>query len=142
MKTYVLDTSVVLKWYNQEGEKEVEQALSLLDDLRKGTISIIVPNLLIIELANVLIKGKCLSVDDTKTLVTSFFSLPVINKEPNVEVMLRTADICKTWGLTAYDSLYVATAQAEECQLISADLNGHGKITDGTVVMLEHYRST
>ncbi len=48
--------------------------------------------------------------------------------------------ISYTYNLTAYDSLYVATAQEENCQLISDDRKGHGKITDGTVLMLEDYK--
>lgn len=141
MITYVLDTSVVLKWYNREGEENVEQAISLLNDLRNEAVAIIIPNLLIVELVNVFIRGKNLQADDVAKLTSSFFSLPLISKEPTEGVISRLAEISYEYNLTAYDSLYVATAQEENCQLISADIKGHGKIKDGTVIMLEDYRS-
>lgn len=141
MITYVLDTSVVLKWYNRENEEYVEQALYLLNDLRNEKITIIVPNLLIVELVNVFIKGKHLSTEDVQKLTSSFFTLPIINKEPTEGIISQLPEISYKYGLTAYDSLYLATAQEENCQLISADSDGHGKVTDGTVMMLEDYKS-
>lgn len=141
MISYVLDTSVVLKWYNQKDEKYVDKALSLLNDLKNERVNVIVPNLLMIELVNVFIKGKHLSADNIRELTSSFFSLPVINKEPTEGIISRIPEICYKYGLTAYDSLYLATAYEENCQLISADNKGHGKVIDGTVIMLEDYKS-
>jgi len=140
MITYVLDTSVALKWYNREDEEHVEQALSILNDLKNEKITIIIPNLLIIELANVFIKGKNLSIKEFQELISSFFTLPLINKEPTEGIISELPEISHKYDLTAYDSLYLATAKEENCQLISDDNKGHGKITDGTVLMLENYK--
>ena|SRR5258708_28331481 len=141
MHTYVLDTSVILKWYNQKGEERVEQALTILDDLKNEKITIIIPNLLIIELINVFIKGKHLSVENIKELTTSFYTLPLINKEPTEGIVSQLPEISYKYDLSAYDSLFLATALEENCQLISSDSKGHGRVTDGTVIMLENYKS-
>jgi predicted nucleic acid-binding protein len=90
---------------------------------------------------NVFIKGKHLPTETTQELISSYFNLPItLNKEPTSGVFLRLPDICQEYGLTAYDALYVATALEEDCQLISDNIKGHGKITDGTIVMLENYK--
>ena len=141
MKTYVLDTSVVLKWYNQKNEDCVNEALAVLMDLKNEAISIIVPNLLIIELINVFIKGKHLSIEEIQELTSSFFNLPVINKEPSIGVISKLSELSYKYNITAYDSLYLALAYEEECQLISADAKGHGKVHDDSVIMLKDYKS-
>jgi len=140
MEFYILDTSVVLKWFNTEGEQHTKKALQVLDDLKDQKISIVVPDLIIIELVNVFIKGKQLELKEIQRLITIFFALPLITKEPTESVLALVSDISYKYNLTAYDSLYVATAMEEGCQLISDDAKGHGKITDGTVVMLKDYK--
>ncbi|OGK51492.1 hypothetical protein A2966_01390 [Candidatus Roizmanbacteria bacterium RIFCSPLOWO2_01_FULL_41_22] len=139
MKVYVLDTSVVIKWYNRKAEKHVNQALSILNDLKENKINIVIPSLLIVELVNVFIKGKQLKASVIQDLTTSFFSLPLIMKEPTSELISQIPAISHQYKLTAYDSLYIAQALNENCQLISGDAQGHGKVTDGTVLMLKDY---
>jgi len=141
MRTFVLDTSVVLKWYNRENEEHVEESLSVLNDLREEKIAVVVPNLLIIELLNVFIKGKNIGSQEASNLISSFFELPIVNKEPTPAVVSRIPGLCKKHNLTSYDSLYLATAIEEDCKLISDDIRGHGKIFDGTVLLLKDYKS-
>lgn len=43
------------------------------------------------------------------------------------------------YQIAAYDALFVATAKDTDCKLISDDSKAHGKIIDGTAIMLENY---
>ncbi len=136
---YVVDTSVVVKWFNQKDELEVEKSRKIYNELISNKSTIIVPDLLTIELLNVLIKSKALSSLDIKEIIKNLLSLPLIIKQPTLKVLELTTDIANYYKIAAYDALFVATAQTENCQLISNDTKGHGKITDGTVIMIENY---
>lgn len=139
MEKYILDTSVVVKWYNREGEKQVIRANRVLHDLKEGKIAIFVPELLKIELVNVFLKGKGLHPNEIKLLLANFFSLPITIKESTEEVLYQTSIIAHDYNITAYDALFLALARVEDCQLISDDVRAHGKINNERVVMLTNY---
>lgn len=139
MKTYILDTSVILKWYNQKDERYVEIAKQILQDFRNEQINLVVPDLTLVELANAFLKGKKLPIPEIDLLLANFFSLPLIIKEPSQVDLSRAIGIAEKYKITVYDALFVAFAQSGSCSLISDDEKAHGKITDGTVLMLSNY---
>lgn len=141
MEIYVVDTSVVVKWFNQEYETKVEIAHQIYKDMLGNKIILIIPSLLPIELINVFKKGKNMPVSAIKKRMQDFFSLPLVIKEPSQAILEQTVDTIETYNIAAYDALFVATAKVTECKLISDDTKSHGKITDGTVIMLEQYQA-
>lgn len=141
METFAVDTSVIIKWYNQNNESHTEQAHEILLDLKAGKIGIIIPNIAAVELLNVFVKSKSLSINEAKIIMEHFFSLPIIMKEPSQPILEQTADIMGEYQIAAYDALFVATAKDADCKLISDDTKGHGQITDGSVIMLKQYQS-
>lgn len=141
MDTYVIDTSVVLKWFNQENESNVGTAYQIYKDMSENEIVLLVPNILVIELINALKKGKNMSVATIKKSIQDIFSLPLVIKEPTQTILELTAEIMDTYGIAAYDALFVATAKDADCKLISDDSKAHGKILDGTIIMLDQYQA-
>lgn len=141
MESYVIDTSIVVKWFNQENESNVEIAHQIYKDMLDNIIVLIVPNLIIIEIINALKKGKHASLGAIKKSIDDLFSLPLIIKEISQPILEQTAEAMETYNIAAYDALFVATAKNADCKLISDDTKAHGKITDGTVIMLDHYQS-
>ena len=141
METFVVDTSVIVKWYNQTNESRTEQAHQILLDLKMERISITVPDIAALELLNVLVKSKSLSINKAKTIIQHLFSLPIVIRELSQTILEHTAEVMETYNIAAYDALFVAAAKDEEGKLISDDTKSHGKINDGTVVMLEDYKS-
>ena len=141
METFVVDTSVIVKWYNQTNESHTEQAHQILVDLKAERITIIVLDIAALELLNVLIKSKSLSINKAKTIIKHLFSLPIVIKELSQATLEQTAEIMETYNIAAYDALFISAAKDAECKLISDDTKAHGKITDGTVIMLDQYRA-
>lgn len=139
VKTYVLDTSVVLKWFNQENEKNIFQALQILEDFKEQKIKLIFPDLLLVETANAFLKGKNLPIKEVKNIVKNLFALPVIIKEPTPSTIMRAVEMVEKKGITVYDALFAATAQIENCLLISDDKKGHGEFNKNVVMMLRSY---
>jgi len=141
MTTYILDTSVVLKWFNQTGESDVSLARKIYSDFTSGNIKIVIPSLLFLELLNVLLKAKKINARQIDKLVKDLFLLPFVIKDPTETVLGKACHLAEKYELTVYDGLFLALAQEEKCQLISADIKGHGKITDGSVLLLSDYKT-
>ncbi len=71
MTGYVLDTSVIIKWFSTHGEEDLESALRLRDGLVSGNCTAVVPDLLFYELANALRYNPNFNCDDAKDAVAA-----------------------------------------------------------------------
>lgn len=136
---YVVDTSVILQWFHKNGELHTKEAGNILDDLKSGKIEVSTPDILPLELLNALIKGKGLSPDEANRTLNDLFEMPIKIIEVSLPVLELAAILMAQYNLASYDAYFLALAQYENCRLISDDQKAHGKITDGTVLMLEDY---
>ena len=124
MKLFVLDVSVAVKWaVSGARETLTAEALELLDEFAKGHVQFIVPDLFWVELGNVLWKaarlGRC-APEDAAEAITTMLSrgLPTLSTRGVVEQALS---IAIAFERTMYDSVYVALAIQNHCELITAD---------------------
>ncbi len=138
MPIYVVDTSVVLQWFNKSGELHPKEAKQLLDDFRAGKIELLIPDILPLELLNALIKGKGLSSKEADITLKELLKMPIKIVSISLPVLEKTSKIMAEYNLASYDGYFLALAQYEECRLISDDKK-HGQITDSSVVMLKDY---
>ena len=139
MPTYVVDTSVALQWFNKSGELHPKEALKLLDDFRAGKIEVLIPDILPLELLNALIKGKGLSSKEASITLKELLKMPIKIVSVSLPVLEETSKIMEEYNMASYDAYFLALAQYEQCRLISDDYKAHGKITDGTVLILGDY---
>lgn len=139
MTWYALDTSVVLQWYHESKELHTKEAKRILDDLRLGLIEIVIPDILPLELQNALIKGKGLSIQEVNSVLRDLFEMPVKVINISMPILEITTRLMKKYNLASYDAYFLALAVYEGCKLISDDEKAHGKITDGSVLMLKGY---
>lgn len=122
MRRWVVDASVVVKWYVPENLSDA--AARLLTQARSGELHLFAPDLLFPEVGNVLWKklrtGELQPGEAARILraVTRTFPGRVAKCRPLVPAAFRIASIS---GRTVYDSLYVALAQALGGQLVTAD---------------------
>lgn len=136
---YVLDTSVVLQWFHQTGELHPKEAKRLLDDFRSGKIELLMPDILPVELLNALIKGKGLSSEEANKIVNDLFTMPMRILEISLPVLKESSTLMEKYNIASYDAYFLALAKREECKLISDDSKAHGRITDGSILMLSDY---
>lgn len=139
MVTYVLDTSVVVQWFHHAREKHIREAARLGEDLQANRIRIILPTILPLELLNAFIRGKNAAPEKSYLMVATLFRIPITIADISLPVLEIAAKLMKQYGLTSYDAYFLALAQYEGCKLISDDQKAHGKINDGTVLMLKDY---
>lgn len=135
----MLDTSVVVQWFHRSKELHVSKAKKVWDDLSSGKILIILPDILFLELLNAFIKGKTASPKSSYSILSGLYHSPITITEVSFPVLELAAILMEQYNLASYDAYFLALAQYENCKLISDDQKAHGKITDGTVLMLEDY---
>ncbi|MBI4096594.1 MAG: type II toxin-antitoxin system VapC family toxin [Candidatus Levybacteria bacterium] len=140
MPTYILDTSVAVKWFHRSQELHVAEAKRVWDDLSSGKISVILPDILFLELLNVFIKGKNSSSQSSYSILSELYKSPVTITEMSLPVLEIAARLMEKYNIASYDAYFLALAQYENCKLISDDQKAHGKIKDGTVIMLGQYQ--
>jgi len=119
--TLLVDTSVLLKWFHEDGESEVEQARALLRAHRAGQERLLVLDLAAYELGNVLLRPLGLPALVVAAQVRLLLTLcgPLLHMRPSW--LDAAADLGERHGLTYYDASWAAAAQALQCPLVSAD---------------------
>jgi predicted nucleic acid-binding protein len=124
-RALVVDASVVLAFY-LPAEPYKAQALSLLSDVAKGTIELIVPTLTRYEVLNALsravrgLKGKTLPLAEAKEILKALENLDLREKDVSgleEEILGFTLE----YGCTAYDGDYLALAAKESAPFITGD---------------------
>jgi predicted nucleic acid-binding protein len=116
----VCDASIVLKWFHEEGEEDVEHARKLLVGQRDGRLTACVLDLTLYEIGNVLLRALewparkvGAQLDDLRVIAAVL--------APSAAELRLAARLAEAHDLTFYDALYAAAAQARAAALATAD---------------------
>lgn len=134
----VVDTSIAYKWVREEDARHL--SLDLLYNFLSGKEKVIIPDLLLYELANVLSFKTELSLKDIEEAWGLFidFNVPIFTPSPHfLKKCLRFA---KKYQVTVYDATYAILAKDKRCNLITADKKFVEKINLPFVKLLEEYK--
>jgi len=129
LKRIVVDASVVLKWF-LAGEDNSQSALVLLDKYVSFDLEIVVPSLLEYEVLNGLqIARKRGRIGRAKTnmAVEGFLGLE-IEKKDITSFYPRIMFFSETFNLSVYDASFLAVAEEEGIELVTADRNLFNKV--------------
>jgi predicted nucleic acid-binding protein len=118
---YILDASVALCWVIRR--PWTPKALRLRDDYRRSLHRLVAPSIFPAEAASALTKSerqKLIAVGQARLLLDDILSdLPQIY--PFEPLLRRGTDISSQTRAGLYDCLYVALAEREGCELVTAD---------------------
>src|SRR5689334_13694911 len=118
---YVLDASVAMKWVLPE--PDTPEAVRLRNDFRLGLCDLIAPDVFVPEVAHGLTKAERRGIIPIG--VAERRMLNVINCLPGLYPALplsrRAIQIASRVRIAVYDCMYVALAEREGCELITAD---------------------
>ncbi len=118
---YVLDSSVAFKWLVPEAD--TPRALRLRDDFRTAVHELIAPDVFPIEIGHALTRAerqKRLAVSEAaRLLIDLLTTLPWLH--PSLPLLLRACEISSQGRVGIYDCLYVALAERETCEFVTAD---------------------
>lgn len=136
MKTVVLDTSALLRFYIPDGP--IPQGLErVMADMERDEAVVIVPELLFVETAQVLYKKQTqniLSQTEATKLLEEIVGLP-LQVARHQEHILEAFFTAKRLDISVYDALFVALAQSFSATLITADIKlQQASVRDGIPV--------
>lgn len=117
----VLDSSVALKWFLHEADSD--HALALRDGYLNQTHELLVPDVFPIEVGHALAKAerrKILAPPlGSENLTDLLAILPRVY--PSIPLLPRAYEIASAVRIGLYDCLFVALAELERCELVTAD---------------------
>lgn len=117
---YVLDASVILKWYSKDREKNHDNAFKIREDFKNRTIDLLVPELLIYEITNVLRYKGALEEKLILNAIISIYEMGIL-MSANQDIMEEAVRLARKYDITVYDSTYISFAKYLGCTLITAD---------------------
>ena len=118
---YVLDSSVALKWVLPEADSA--KAIRLRDEYRNGIHELLAPDVFPPEIANGLVAAE--RQKRIRAGESAIFLNDVLSAAPALHssslLLIRAMEIAISTKQAVYDCLYVALAEAEGCELVTAD---------------------
>jgi predicted nucleic acid-binding protein len=119
--TLVLDSSVALKWVLPEAHSD--KAIQLRDDFHNAAVELISPDILPVETLHGLTKPerrKRIVRGTAHALWQSILAdCPVLH--PHIPLLDHAYEIASAARIGVYDSIFVALAERENCELATAD---------------------
>jgi predicted nucleic acid-binding protein len=118
---YVLDSSVVFKW--EVPETDSDKANLLRDDFRNGIHELLAPDFLPLELAHALTRAERqgrIVVGQADLFWTDAMTMPPLLL-PSLPLAIHAISISSQMRIGVYDCLYIALAEREKCDFITAD---------------------
>ena len=118
---YSLDSSVGLKWVLKEPDSSV--AVRLRDSFQHGSHELIAPDIFPVEVAHAIAKAERRGLiqvgDGSQKLADVFAIMPTLHTA--VPLLARAFAIASAARHGVYDCLYIALAEREGCELVTAD---------------------
>jgi predicted nucleic acid-binding protein len=121
MTKVVVDASVAAKWFLPEIHSDA--AARLLDP----TIALYAPDLIVPEFGNILwkkIRRAEITAVEAGEILRAFEALP-LELRPSSALLTPAFQLAVALDRSVYDSLYLAVAVAEECEMVTADAKFH-----------------
>jgi len=118
---YILDSSVGVKWALVE--QDTPKARQLRDAYRASTLELLAPDIFPVEFAHAITRAQRqqrITPDEGIQLFTDVLAnLPLLHE--SLPLLPRAYELSSSLRLGVYDCLYVALAEREQCELVTAD---------------------
>ena len=121
MTRYVLDTSVVVKWFSEYDENDLEAAINLRNQILEKRSTAIIPDLLIYEIANALRYNPNFTENDIKKAVNTIFEMDFEIRQTEKAVMDSAIEIAVKKSVSVYDAYFLAISKLGGIPLVTAD---------------------
>lgn len=125
---FVLDSSVIVKWFCQE--EGTELALKFREGHVSGYANIAFPDLVIYEIANALRYNQKITEEDARNSVNSLIDLGMEIIVPTKKVTESAISLAFEYDITVYDAYFVALAKELGFKFVTADENFYKKIKE------------
>jgi predicted nucleic acid-binding protein len=117
----ILDTSVVLKWFLEKDESDVALARKLRETFLSRRCTLGAPDLLLVEVANALTAGHRSSPKEVSEAIEVILEIGLHLFELQFPALVKAIGLASTYGVTVYDSCFLAVAIESDALLVTAD---------------------
>lgn len=119
-RKFIIDTSVIIKWYYKKNEEDLKQANYFYDKSKEGYDIIVAPDLLIYEILNFFKSKKEISNDDVYTILNEIYNTISIYGIGN-NLFKKSFKIARDNNITIYDSIYISLSEELGIPFVTAD---------------------
>jgi predicted nucleic acid-binding protein len=123
---YVVDASVVVKWFSRF-EEDAEKSGRMLNDHIEGTVMLMSSSLVLYEVCNALRFNPHLGKEDVSRAAMSLVRLELELVDFS-EVFESAIGLAFSQDITLYDAAYLAVSQTRHIPLVTADYKLLAKI--------------
>lgn len=117
----ILDSSVGLKWIFIESGSD--KARKLRDDYRNVVIELLAPDVFPVEFTHAVTRAERMNritpSEGAEYVEAMLDSMPVLY--PSLALIPRAYELSSQFRIGLYDCLYVALAEQEQCDMVTAD---------------------
>lgn len=139
MTSLIIDTSIAVKWINQDNEGNIDNANKILENARDGHAELFSPELLKYEIGKALLYGKKIATGDIDYLLSIFYALPITFVSQGKDLAHDTYVLAKNLGITYYDASFLSLAKQYNATLVTENIKHQGKSSDVKVTSLKDY---
>ena len=128
---YVIDASVLVKWFLHEKEADRDRALALRDLHISRRSTLFIPQLALLEVLNAVRFSPKADEEDGEMALETLHDLHLETRPAELDLLRKANAISWGYKITIYDALYVGLAEQVGHPLITADevmvkkLKGH-----------------
>jgi predicted nucleic acid-binding protein len=133
---YVVDASVLVKWFLHQQEADRDRALALRELHISGRSTIFIPQLALLEILNAVRFAPKAKEEDGEMALETLHDLHLEPKPLEVDLRRKANAIAWAYKITIYDALYVALAEQVGYPLITADEVMVKKLKGHSIVVL------
>jgi len=119
-RKYVIDASVVFKWYYKKNEEDLEKAKLLYRLLNSDDSLLLAPELLVYEILNILRLKKEIPTDVANNIVSELYDT-LIFVTVDRELFKKAFAFSRNLNISFYDSIYIALSVKYNAPIITAD---------------------
>lgn len=135
---YIIDASVILKWFLEEGKFQTE-ALALQYDFFDKKITLEIPHYALAEILNTL--GRSLSQEKALAVFRMILTYRITEHHITLEIASLAIELMKKFaGISFYDAGYHALALEQGATFITADEKYFRRThKEGRIMLLKDY---
>lgn len=141
-KKYILDASVIIKWYYFENESDLEIANYIHEKVIRDEIIIASPDLMIYEVLNFFIFKLKIPYSKIADMLSELNDIIFIIST-DISIQKKAFELSRKIKNPIYDSVYLALSESLDCPLITADdkLKQAARKENYSVLLLPEFKS-